>query len=279
MPVHAFGMQDEEIDVEEELARLDAEGRTIDWDKEDRAEAHGASTCAIFFFVATQTAGMFLILFIVDTWYLLLTLLVDMLYLRMVLSDPGRLAKRNGDPSLLREMERITSRLPEGIQSEQFCQYCRTTRPPRAKHCHKCGVCIAKFDHHCFWLKNCVGAQNHREFLVFVFLLNIWFVVGAFYVWDLLDGENPHYYLAMYVWCAGVGMECFALPLCIGHIYLMFSNTTTVEFARPEKFFYLRGGASNPFSMSLEKNLRRFWGTASRLPPEDYLSVVSAGML
>eukprot|EP01061_Rhynchopus_euleeides_P031749 TRINITY_DN52579_c0_g1_i1.p2 TRINITY_DN52579_c0_g1~~TRINITY_DN52579_c0_g1_i1.p2 ORF type:complete len:185 (+),score=46.52 TRINITY_DN52579_c0_g1_i1:22-555(+) len=170
-------------------------------------------------------------------------------------------------------MEDITSRLPEAVRTDQFCKYCRIVRPPRAKHCHKCGCCIAKFDHHCFWLKNCVGSMNHREFVVFLVLINVWFVWGCAHMWHLLTPGYPALYPGWYVFLAGAGMECFALPLLVGHLFFMATNTTTVEFARPEKFFYLRGGSRNPFGHSFARNMRRFWFVASRLPPEDFQPV------
>lgn len=31
----------------------------------------------------------------------------------------------------------------------EWCRICQAPRPPRARHCTKCKVCVRKFDHHC----------------------------------------------------------------------------------------------------------------------------------
>ena len=44
------------------------------------------------------------------------------------------------------------------------CRYCRLRRPPRASHCHTCGVCVLEHDHHCGVLGGCVGLRSLRYF-------------------------------------------------------------------------------------------------------------------
>lgn len=45
------------------------------------------------------------------------------------------------------------------IYSERKCETCPTTKVARSKHCRVCDRCVARFDHHCIWLNNCVGER------------------------------------------------------------------------------------------------------------------------
>ena len=49
------------------------------------------------------------------------------------------------------------------------CLWCRRLRPPRCHHCTLCGRCVLKRDHHCYFTRVCIGVNNQRHFLVFLF--------------------------------------------------------------------------------------------------------------
>jgi len=84
-------------------------------------------------------------------------------------SDPGVITSRGEFDSVAA----IHAQVKQGLQESQFCSLCEVRRPIRSRHCRLCGICIARYDHHCAWTDNCVGDNNHRIFVVFCITSNI----------------------------------------------------------------------------------------------------------
>lgn len=56
-----------------------------------------------------------------------------------------------------------------GLYKERYCPTCKIMRPPKASHCWHCDQCVKGFDHHCYFVGNCVGVRNWRNFILFIF--------------------------------------------------------------------------------------------------------------
>ncbi|XP_033751574.1 palmitoyltransferase ZDHHC17-like [Pecten maximus] len=73
------------------------------------------------------------------------------------------------------------------LSLNQFCSTCLIHRPIRSKHCNTCNKCVAKMDHHCPWIDNCVGVDNHKYFigyLIFLFGMICWCFHGCQIYWN-----------------------------------------------------------------------------------------------
>lgn len=52
-----------------------------------------------------------------------------------------------------------------------FCGDCFIKKEKRSKHCDVCKRCIINFDHHCYYIDNCIGKKNLRIFAFFILFL------------------------------------------------------------------------------------------------------------
>ncbi|KAF8182894.1 hypothetical protein BJ912DRAFT_561132 [Pholiota molesta] len=87
-------------------------------------------------------------------------------FFRSITLDPGTCPKPASDEELKSIIEDLAS---EGrLNGQTFCIQCMARKPLRSKHCRVCDKCVARSDHHCPWVWNCVGSNNHRQFLLFV---------------------------------------------------------------------------------------------------------------
>ncbi|XP_073108836.1 probable protein S-acyltransferase 17 isoform X3 [Elaeis guineensis] len=63
------------------------------------------------------------------------------------------------------------------------------SQPARSKHCGICDRCVARFDHHCGWMNNCIGEKNTRYFLAFLLWHFLICLYGAVVLGFILAGE------------------------------------------------------------------------------------------
>ena len=110
-----------------------------------------------------------------------------------------------------------------------LCKKCNLRRPPRTHHCSLCERCVLRMDHHCPWMSNCIGFQNHRFFIQFlayagVTCLNLGIScvmvlsdVGAFVIESLVGTVG------------GFVVTLTVFSLLGFHLYLIATNQTTLE--------------------------------------------------
>lgn len=86
-------------------------------------------------------------------------LVITLLFLMMTtMSDPGVI--RQGVDFL---------KLVEEFDATQMCPECQILRTIRSRHCGVCHKCVERFDHHCPWINNCIGVNNHNFFMIYIF--------------------------------------------------------------------------------------------------------------
>uniref|UniRef100_A0A8C8XPZ9 Palmitoyltransferase n=1 Tax=Panthera leo TaxID=9689 RepID=A0A8C8XPZ9_PANLE len=97
--------------------------------------------------------------------YLLLVINLVFFTLSCV-SNPGTITKAN-EFLLLQVYEFDEVMFPKNMK----CFTCSVRKPARSKHCRVCNRCVHRFDHHCVWVNNCIGAWNARYFLIYLLTL------------------------------------------------------------------------------------------------------------
>ena len=104
--------------------------------------------------------------------YLAISGLVFGLYITLSFSDPGEMKNR--------QYRDLLDIVEKGEEAENFCPYCLVKQKFRSLHCLVCQKCVDEFDHHCFWVGNCIGKNNYTLFFVFLvyILLNTLFNIG-----------------------------------------------------------------------------------------------------
>jgi len=89
------------------------------------------------------------------------------------------------DPGTVRTSQEVKYRTiielaeSDGFDPVVFCSSCLVRRPIRSKHCSVCDRCVARFDHHCPWVGNCIGEKNHYYFVGYLLFLSVLALMAA----------------------------------------------------------------------------------------------------
>ncbi|XP_062211361.1 probable protein S-acyltransferase 17 [Phragmites australis] len=141
----------------------------------------------VTYFIVVQTSFKYIPGYYVSGLHRYLSIVAvlvgSILFVLTSFSDPGTITNEN--------VSQYISFYPYDniIYVEKECSTCKITRPARAKHCRICDRCVARFDHHCGWMNNCIGEKNTRYFVAFLVWHFLLCLYGAVILGFILAGE------------------------------------------------------------------------------------------
>jgi hypothetical protein len=112
-----------------------------------------------------------------------------------------------------------------------LCPVCNIYCPPRTIHCVDCDVCCEGFDHHCPFVGNCIGAQNHT---VFAGLLSSSLIFLLFMLWTVVYTPLPDWVTWIFLTYTS-GMLLLVGGFASYHFLLFWNGLTTREHLRPSE--------------------------------------------
>ncbi|CAF3361176.1 unnamed protein product [Rotaria socialis] len=182
--------------------------------------------------------------------------------------DPGIITENNREQSYRVIIQLIEQNL---FGYETFCMTCLVRRPMRSKHCRDCDKCIAKFDHHCPWIDNCVGEKNLGYFTGFIFFtplcLYLYFYGAYLYYYyhcnlfsseTIIDGIKKMIDCTPAVlWFTSIAIlhTIWIGGLCISILYQIATGYTTNEKFNAWRYKHLKLKDYSPFSLGCKQNL------------------------
>jgi ankyrin repeat protein len=98
--------------------------------------------------------------------YLGVLLLEFIMFFILSCSNPGIAVHKN------RNLIHFLEKHPER-DIGNYCPHCIIEKKYQTVHCVVCNVCVDGFDHHCFWVDNCVGVNTYFLFFAFLTLVNV----------------------------------------------------------------------------------------------------------
>ncbi|GAM22904.1 hypothetical protein SAMD00019534_060790 [Acytostelium subglobosum LB1] len=133
---------------------------------------------------------------------------------KLAFSDPGTISSFTAS----QDSKDFQEAIEHELKVPDVCSSCLINKPIRARHCRTCRRCVARFDHHCGWINNCVGAGNNGSFIILLclfmtsysmsFFFNILYLnntpesppISAFFSWFMFHFTNNKLLLIYFIY-------------------------------------------------------------------------------
>jgi len=160
----------------------------------------------------------------------------------------------------------------------KVCKYCNEIKPLRTHHCSLCGVCVIKMDHHCPWINNCIGQNNHRYFLLFLFHVFCYTILIMILTFPIIiynkrifkngvniiiTNNNLNMKEIKYISVLGICSFVIEIFFCGWNWFLALNGNTTLEFWADRTDFALQAGIRDFSFGNWRSNLFYIFGTKS----------------
>ncbi|GAW06737.1 zf-DHHC-domain-containing protein [Lentinula edodes] len=137
--------------------------------------------------------------------------------------------------------KRVTRRPPTTpvlAPEYRYCSRCLLLKPYRAHHCRVCGTCVLKYDHHCPWIGQCVGARNQKYFVNFNLATAMFtsYTLSTFIVYTVRSSNNNEDLDPQQILITALSglFFIFTITLFLSHIRMLALSLTTVESLRQQ---------------------------------------------
>ena len=156
--------------------------------------------------------------------------IVFVLYIILSFSNPGKMVNNH--------YQNLLDIVEQGNEAEDFCPYCLVKNKFRSKHCLVCQCCVEEFDHHCFWVGNCIGKKNYTLFFIFLvyilintlynIIVNIYYLASKITIEGIIEGSSsfPGFYFGntfFYNKIFRIIISVFLFIICISFFFPLFN--------------------------------------------------------
>jgi ribosomal protein L40E len=90
----------------------------------------------------------------------------------VIAGDPGSIRRDLGRRGVLRRV--LQGDIPRCLRHLPLCAKCQLPQPWQASHCHACGSCFLRVDHHCPATGQCIADLNFKPFILSFFWAGVY---------------------------------------------------------------------------------------------------------